>query len=360
MNIKPRALIMAGGTGGHVFPALAVAKALQQKGWHIDWLGTRHGLEADIVPKAGLPLHYISVVGVRRTGFIGLLLSPFRLLRAVFQSLEVIFQLKPNVILGMGGFASGPGGLAAWLLRKPLIIHEQNAVAGLTNRYLANLADEVFEAFPKTFKTSIKAICTGNPVREELRVLPPPRARMMEQDRPLRLLVLGGSRGAKALNEICSRSIKRISENERPEIWHQTGAGLNNATLDAYQNFGIKAKVEPFIQDMAEAYLWADLVLCRAGALTVAELAAVGVGSILVPFPYAVDDHQTLNARYLVDGNAALLVQQSMLTEEKLASLLEDFSKDRKKVLYFAENARALAKDNALDQVVTAFEKFVV
>jgi UDP-N-acetylglucosamine--N-acetylmuramyl-(pentapeptide) pyrophosphoryl-undecaprenol N-acetylglucosamine transferase len=240
-----------------------------------------------------------------------------------------------------------------------LIIHEQNAVAGFTNRCLANIANQVFEAFPKTFKSNIKALCSGNPVREELRQIPAPVLRYNKagnQDRPLRLLVLGGSRGAKALNEICSRSIKKITEAQRPEIWHQAGASHDEATREAYRLDGVVARVEPFIQDMAVAYRWADLVLCRAGALTVAELSAVGVASILVPFPYAVDDHQTENARYLVEGNAAVLVQQSMLSEEKLASILIDFSIDRNKVLNFAENARKLAKDNALEDILLAFD----
>lgn len=352
-----RILIMAGGTGGHVFPALAVARRLQEKGCEIHWLGTKDGLEADIVPKAAISIHYISVKGLRRKGKLAWVLAPFQVMIALFQSLRVILQVKPKVVLGMGGFVSGPGGIAAWLMRCPLVIHEQNAIVGMTNRWLAPVANQVLEAFPGAFPPTAKATCIGNPVREELLALEGPSSRFQNRVGPIRLLILGGSRGALALNQLCPLALQTIISDKRPEVWHQTGAGLDIATREAYQSKGVSARVEPFIDNMAEAYAWADLVLCRAGALTIAELTAVGVGSILVPYPYAVDDHQTHNGHFLKEAGAAKLMQQSELTKEILAKFLVELSEDRNKLLVMAEIARNLAYRDALTKVVTVCEK---
>lgn len=354
---KPRILIMAGGTGGHVFPALAVARRLQGKGWEVHWLGTREGLESKIVPNASIPIHYISVKGLRRMGKVGWFFAPVRLIITLFQSMRVMAFLKPNVVLGMGGFVAGPGGVAAWVCRCPLVIHEQNSIVGLTNRWLAPLAKEVLEAFPGAFQPSAKAIYIGNPVREALLDLPLPKERFKERKGALRLLVLGGSRGALALNEICPSAIGTLVLEKRPEIWHQSGGDNATRTADAYHKVGVVARVEPFIEDMAAAYSWADLVLCRAGALTVAELAAVGVGSILVPFPFAVDDHQTRNGRFLEQGNAGVVIAQSTLTPTTLANVLVTLLQDRDRLLKMAEAAYAMAKRDALTRVAAYCEE---
>jgi UDP-N-acetylglucosamine--N-acetylmuramyl-(pentapeptide) pyrophosphoryl-undecaprenol N-acetylglucosamine transferase len=349
---------MAGGTGGHVIPALTVARLLQDKGWEVHWLGTRSGLEATLVPKARIPLHYIFVKGLRRRGVFAWLFAPLQLLWALGQTLRILFKLKPKVVLGGGGFVSGPGGVAAWLMRCPLVIYEQNAIAGTTNRCLSRLASRVLEAFPGSFKANAKAICTGNPVRVELFHLPAPLERFKNRTGPLKLLILGGSRGAVALNQLCPKAILQIPTHRRPEVWHQVGAGQEDLVQQAYAVAGLIARVEPFIEDVATAYGWADLVLCRAGALTVSELAAVGVGSILVPFPFAVDDHQTYNGRFLAEQGAALLIAQSALSAEKLAQLLLELSEDRAQLLTMANAAYALARRDALMQVAAYCEGF--
>ncbi|HXH54715.1 MAG TPA: undecaprenyldiphospho-muramoylpentapeptide beta-N-acetylglucosaminyltransferase [Gammaproteobacteria bacterium] len=355
---KQRILIMAGGTGGHVFPALAVAERLISQGWDIHWLGTRAGLEANIVPNANIAIHYISVKGLRKNGILGWCLAPLRLLHALFQSLAIIHQLKPKVVLGMGGFISGPGGLAAWLLRCPLIVHEQNAIVGLTNRALSHLADRVLEAFPGAFNAKTKAIYTGNPIREALLAVPVPTRRFRERGlkesaEPLRLLVLGGSQGAVALNEVCPAAIQKMPIEKRPLVRHQTGV-KNDAVIKtkaAYEAAGLSAQVEPFIEDMASAYGWADLVLCRSGALTVTELATVGVGSILVPYPFAVDDHQTANGRFLEKAGAAKIIDQSELSAENLAKLFLELFSDRNRLLKMAEAAFSGAKRNSATEI---------
>lgn len=355
---KRRILIMAGGTGGHVFPALAVADRLRSQDWDIHWLGTKAGLESTIVPKANIPIHYIEIKGLRKNGLAGWCLAPFRLLLALFQSLKIIHQLKPDVVLGMGGFICGPGGIAAWLLRRPLIIHEQNAISGLTNRALSHVAVRVLEAFPGTFHANIKAIYTGNPIREMLVDLPQPNIRFKEHQGPKRLLVLGGSQGAVALNDICPAALQKMPIDKRPVVWHQVGS-KNDAvakTKAGYKAAGIDidteaVRIDPFIDDMAVAYAWADLVLCRSGALTVTELATVGVGSILVPYPFAVDDHQTANGRFLEKMGAARIVAQSQLKAEKLAELFLELLNDRDRLLKMAEAAYQIAKRNAVTEV---------
>ncbi len=350
-NMGP-VLIMAGGTGGHVFPALAVAERLRGLGVAVVWMGTRRGLEARVVPGAGFPLDCISVSGLRGKGVVRWLSAPFMLLWAFLQACRVLLERRPRAVLGLGGFVTGPGGVGAWVLRRPLLIHEQNAIAGLTNRLLARLADRVMEAFPGTFPAARRALCTGNPVRAAIAALPVPEIRMSGRTGRLRLLVLGGSLGARALNEVLPRVLAALAEDVRPEVWHQTGEAHLQDSREGYRKAGLEVSVVAFIEDMAQAYGWADLVLCRAGALTVAELAAAGVGAILVPYPFAVDDHQTGNAHYLSDAGAAVLVQQPELGAERLAALIAGFAADRTTVLAMARAARALARLDATEDVV--------
>jgi len=338
-----RVMIMAGGTGGHVFPALAVAAELRQRGAEVFWLGTRQGLEAKLVPAAGISMEWVSVSGLRGKGAATWLLAPWRLLWAALQVLAVMLRQRPVVVLGMGGFVTGPGGIMTWLLRKPLVIHEQNAIAGLTNRLLAPLAQRVLEAFPGTFHGK-HVTHTGNPVRRAIADLPIPEQRFAARSGVLRLLVLGGSLGARALNEVVPAALAQLSS--RPEVWHQAGSRNLDETLEHYRAAAVTARVEPFIDDMAAAYGWADLVVCRAGALTVAELAAAGVGAVLVPYPHAVDDHQTRNATYLSDAGAAVVIQQADLTRERFCELLATLA-DRSRLLVMAQAARGLAQPHA-------------
>lgn len=346
-----RLLIMAGGTGGHVFPALAVAHYLQARGVVITWLGTPHRMEAKLVPAHGFILDTIPIDGLRGKGVSSLLLAPWRLLSSTWQAIRIIRQRKPDVVLGMGGFASGPGGFAAWLLRKPLVIHEQNAVAGLTNRILAQFADTVCESFPQTFKLPSKLHTTGNPVRETIAQIPAPEQRFQERTGRLRLLVLGGSLGAKAINETLPRALALLPADKRPEIWHQSGEQHADLTAQLYAELGLEVKLTPFIQDMAEAYAWADYVIARAGALTVTELMAAGLPAVFIPFPQAVDDHQTKNAQGLVSAGVADLIQQKDLTPEKLAELLLSRYQDRAELLVRAHQARGLMQSTATAQV---------
>ena len=349
---KKVALIMAGGTGGHVFPALATAEKLQEQGVHVEWLGSRHGIEADLVPAAGLKLHSIEVRGLRGKGKLSLLLAPFKLLIALWQALSVVRSVKPDVVLGMGGFASGPGGLAAWLLRIPLIIHEQNAVAGMTNKALSKLAKKVLEAFQGAFKSGLTTQTVGNPVRGSILNLPEPKERFSDREGPLRLLVVGGSLGAKAINDLLPEVLADLPQEQRPEVWHQAGKRNIEETQQRYEALGVtECKVVPFIDDMAEAYSWADVVLCRAGALTVSELSNAGVASVLVPFPYAVDDHQTKNANYLAERDAAILIQQADLNKETLTALLTEQLNQRETLMEMANKALSLGKPEASDVV---------
>ena len=319
------ALIMAGGTGGHVFPALATAEKLKEQGVHVEWLGSKHGIEGELVPAANIKLHSIDVKGLRGKGKLSLLLAPFKLLFALYQAIKVLLKVKPNVVLGMGGFASGPGGLAAWILRKPLVIHEQNAVAGMTNKALSRFSKNVLEAFVDAFPASVSTTSVGNPVRGSILQMPEPQERYADRTGKIRLLVVGGSLGAKAINELLPEVLAELTPEQRPDVWHQTGKRNIEATLARYAEFKLAdCKVVPFIDAMDEAYAWADIVLCRSGALTVSELSIAGVPAILVPFPFAVDDHQTKNARYLADENAAVLIQQNELNKASLTSLLTE------------------------------------
>ena len=351
MPRKP-VLIMAGGTGGHVYPALAVADYLHNKQVPLYWLGTKKGLEARIVPAKGYALLTINISGLRGKGLLKWLLAPFVLCMALLQSIIILIRLKPAVILGMGGFVSGPGGIAAWLMRIPLCIHEQNAIAGFTNQLLAPLAHSVMQAFPGTFPVSVKAILTGNPVRAEIYNVTPPEQRIRSgSNEKLKLLVLGGSQGARSLNQIIPQTLSKLPSAIQLDVRHQTGSQLYAETEALYRELNCSGHLEPFIEDMAAAYAWADLVICRSGALTIAELSAVGVASILVPFPYAVDDHQTANAHYLSHQGAALLIQEQDLTSDKLCQLFIEYFYSRQNLLSMAQQARKLAKPQATCEV---------
>ena len=347
-----RFLVMAGGTGGHVFPALATARKLQDKGHEVHWLGSAGGMEERLIGETDIPLSTISVSGLRGKGPLALVLAPFRLARALWQALRVVMRVKPDCVIGMGGFVTGPGGMAAWLTRRPLLVHEQNAIAGMTNRILARFAETVMEAFPGSFGPAAITRCTGNPVRTDVAELPEPEQRMGDRKAPRRLLVLGGSLGATAINEKVPAAVALLPEALRPEIRHQCGERNHETALAAYGEAGVNASVEPFIKDMAEAYGWADLVICRAGALTISELCAAGVGALLVPFPHAVDDHQTRNADYMVKAGAALLMPQHKLTESLLADTLADLLANPQRLVDMARAARTLARPDATERVV--------
>jgi UDP-N-acetylglucosamine--N-acetylmuramyl-(pentapeptide) pyrophosphoryl-undecaprenol N-acetylglucosamine transferase len=342
-------MIMAGGTGGHVFPALAVADYLRARDWRVVWLGARAGMEATLVPQHGYDIAWVRFAGVRGKGLLAKLLLPLNLLIAFWQSLQALRAVRPNVVLGMGGYIAFPGGMMAALLGRPLAIHEQNSIAGLANRVLAAVADRTLVAFPGALP---KSLLTGNPVRTAIAQVAPPTTRFAGRTGPLRLLVVGGSLGAAALNEVVPHALALLPPEARPIVTHQSGAKHVDALRERYARAGVAAELLPFIDDMAQAYGGADVVLCRAGAMTVAEVAAVGAAAIFVPFPHAVDDHQTTNARYLADQGAALLVLQRELTAEAFAALLRGLTRER--LLAMAEKARALGKPDATRAVAEA------
>ena len=344
-------LIMAGGTGGHIFPALALARLLRARSYDVIWLGTKAGLEARIVPANNLPIEWLSVGGLRGKGLATLLAAPFKLTRALWQAVRVMRKHRPQVVVGLGGFVTGPGGLAAWLTRAPLVIHEQNAIAGFTNKRLAPLARAVLEAFPNSFDAGTKARAIGNPVRAEIFAVPPPVERFAHRGGSIRILVIGGSLGAMKLNAVVPFALAKLAGTIHFEVRHQAGEKWVENARKSYAEANVRAAVRPFIDDMAEAYGWADLVICRAGALTVSELAAAGVGAILVPFPAAVDDHQTHNARYLVSEGAAVLIPDRELTAERLSEELQKLCAGRGKLLSMADRARMLARPRAAEDL---------
>ena len=350
MSARP-ILVMAGGTGGHVYPALAVARALQAKSWNVVWLGTQRGLEARVIPAAGIDIEWISVKGLRRKGLLSLLVAPFQLAWALLQSLGVILRRRPAAVLGMGGFVSGPGGVAAWLTRRPLVIHEQNAAAGLTNRLLARLARVVLQAFPGSFNSRFHAETVGNPVREDIMAIAPPADRYAARKGPLRLLVLGGSQGSLALNRTVPAALAQLDADSRPAVRHQCGERTLNVAERAYAEHDVDVELLPFIEDMAEAYSWADIDVCRAGALTVAELCAAGLPAIFVPYPSAVDDHQTANAGPMSDAGAAAIIQEADLTPATLAELLGSWLQSRAGLQARAQKARELAVPDSLRRI---------
>ena len=342
-------MIMAGGTGGHVFPALAVAEKLRQQGWRVIWLGARTGMEAALVPRHGYEMAWVRFSGLRGKGLLRALALPLNLLIAFWQSARAILAQRPDVVLGMGGYISFPGGMMAAFLGRPLAIHEQNSIAGLANKVLARLADRALQAFPGALPG---AQLSGNPVRGEIAALAAPRARYAARAGRLRLLVLGGSLGAQILNQTVPQALALLTEEARPEVTHQAGEKHIEALRAGYAAAGIKAEALAFIDDMAQYYADADLVICRAGALTVAELACAGVAGILVPLPHAVDDHQTSNARFLSERGAAILLPQSELTPARLAELLRPLT--REQLLGMAEKARALGRPDAAEIVAAA------
>lgn len=343
-------LIMAGGTGGHIIPAMSVAKRLRDQGHEIHWLGTKLGLEADLVPKADIPLHCIKVKGVRKKGLKAKFKLPFELLSAMFQAMKVIERVKPQMVVGFGGYASGPGGLAAKLKSVPLFIHEQNAKAGMTNRWLAKVASQSFQAFPNAIEGA-KTI--GNPVRNEFFAIKDASERIQE-NQPLKVLVVGGSLGAVDLNQAVLGALKQMPKESRPALKHQVGKRNEQAMLDAYKSAEVEAEVVSFIDDMAQAFEWADMLICRAGALTVSEVAAAGVAALFVPYPYAVDDHQTLNAQFLTKQKAGLLKQQKELDGAWLAKQFEHFSQNKSELIAMGGKARELASRDACEQLVIA------
>ena len=338
-------LVMAGGTGGHIFPALAVAENMRGRGWNVCWLGNPDGMEARLVPQHGFEMVGINFAALRGKGLLRKLLLPLNLLRGFWQAQKAIRKINPDVVLGMGGYITFPGGMMAALLGRPLVLHEQNSVAGLANRVLAGVADRILTGFPDVFK---KGHWVGNPVRPEIANIAPPAERLADRSGALRLLVIGGSLGAQALNETAPLGMALLAADEQPQIVHQAGEKHIEALKANYAAVGVQAHCVSFIEDVAGAYEWADLVICRSGALTVAELAAAGVASILVPFPHAVDDHQTGNARFLVNVGGAFLLPQPELTPEAIA-LIRNYS--RGQLLEMAEKARSLARPDATDEL---------
>ena len=347
-----KVLVTAGGTGGHVFPALAAARLFKEQGIEVLWIGTRQGIEADIVPKNSIDIEYLDIAGVRGQGLARLLWAPLKIVKAVVQVIGIVRRYQPDLVLGMGGFVTGPTGVGVWLCGRPVFIHEQNAIAGFTNKMLARLARRVFQAFPGAFAPGSRIETTGNPVRREIAQLESPVSRYEQHDGPVRILILGGSQGAVALNQLVPKALAFLQGELNFLVRHQCGAKNIEAATACYQQAGVDAEVLPFIDDMAAAYGWADVVVCRSGALTVSELAAAGVASILIPYPFAVDDHQTKNGEYLNAAGAAVLVQQSDLNESDLAQLLREKLSSRQELKRMAEKARSLAMINATEKLV--------
>ena len=346
------ALVMAGGTGGHIFPGLAVAEALRDKSWRVHWLGGPDSMESRLVPPRGFAFETIDFSGVRGKGVKTLLLLPLRLLKAFWQSIQAVRRVKPDVVIGLGGYITFPAGMMSVLLGKPLVLHEQNSVAGMANKVLAGVADRVFSAFPGVMK---KARWVGNPLRPAFLQQAGPQQRLASRTGPLKLLVVGGSLGAKALNGIVPQALALIPREQRPVVTHQSGAKQIDELRANYQAAGVEAELVPFIDDMAQAFAAADLVVCRAGASTVTEIAAIGAAAVFVPFPFAVDDHQTTNAKFIVDGGGGWLVQQKDLTPQWLADLLRKTG--RKELIERGLRAKAMAKTNATAEIVAACEE---
>ena len=349
------ALVMAGGTGGHIFPGLAVADGLRAAGWRVHWLGAPGSMEAQLVPPRGYAFEPVAFGGVRGKGMTTLMVLPLKLLRAFWQSLQVLRRVKPNVLVGMGGYITFPGALMGVATGRPLVLHEQNSVAGMANKVLAGFAARVFTAFPGVLAKARQVRWIGNPLREPFLHQPPPAERFAGRSGPLRLLVVGGSLGAKALNDIVPQALALLPAGQRPRVTHQSGSKQIEALRANYAAAGVEAECVPFIDDMAQAYADADLVICRAGATTVSELAAVGAAALFVPFPHAVDDHQTANARFLVDQGAGSLIQQRELTPEKLADVLQ--KTERSALVMQGQNAKKMQKIDAVGEIVKACEE---
>jgi UDP-N-acetylglucosamine--N-acetylmuramyl-(pentapeptide) pyrophosphoryl-undecaprenol N-acetylglucosamine transferase len=349
--VRGPVLIMAGGTGGHVFPALAVAKVLRERGVPVVWLGVPASMEARLVPANGFPIEWVRVRGIRGKGVAAWAMAPLAIVNAVLQAVAVLRRVRPCAVLGAGGYVSGPGGIAAWLLRIPLLIHEQNAVPGLTNRWLARIAGQVLQAFPDSFKRSVHARTVGNPVRADIAAVAEPAARFAGRSGRARLLVFGGSQGAQRLNALVPTALSRLAPERRPQVRHQAGERGIDAARAAYSTAQVEADVLPFIEDMAAAYAWADVALCRAGAMTIAELQAAGLGAILIPLPTATDDHQTKNADAMVSIGAGRVLQERDLTADALGACIAELTADRGRLLQMAEAARRARVIDAAAQV---------
>ncbi len=348
-------LVMAGGTGGHVFPGLAVADKLKAQGWQISWLGTQERMEAQLVPEHGYEIDFIDIAGVRGNGLKRLLMAPLRIIKSIIQARAVLKKRHVDLVLGMGGFASGPGGIAAWMMGIPVILHEQNAAAGLTNRILAHFSKKILMGFSGAFRSE-KAVLVGNPVRKELLNLP--EKQISAQNSPLKVLVIGGSLGARVLNEQLPKAFSRFDSSQL-KILHQSGKGNDESLKAVYQKLELDVDVQPFIHDMDAAYAWADLVICRAGALTVAEVAVVGLPAIFVPLPHAVDDHQTKNAQDLLNKEAALLIPQNELNADKVSDYLQRFSQNRALLKKMSENSRKAAITDATESLAAICNQLV-
>lgn len=352
-------LIMAGGTGGHIYPGLAVADVLRQQNIPVRWLGADGGMEALTVPKAGIELDLVAISGLRGKGLKRWVHMPLMLIRAVWQARRLLEANRPGCAISFGGYAAAPGGIAAWTKGIPLLVHEQNRIPGLTNRLLVHFSRRILQGFPGTFSEKLSPIDSGNPVRREVAALPEPKTRFAGRTGPIRVLITGGSQGASILNQVVPAALKILSSFLSFEIHHQAGAQRVDEALEAYALEGVDAEVQPFINDMAKAYAWADLVICRSGALTVAELAAVGVASVLVPFAYAVDDHQTRNAEYLANANAAIILPQNSIDPQVLATTLKPLLSDRGLLFSMANAARQLALPDAAENVAEACSDWV-
>jgi UDP-N-acetylglucosamine--N-acetylmuramyl-(pentapeptide) pyrophosphoryl-undecaprenol N-acetylglucosamine transferase len=352
-------LIMAGGTGGHIFPGLAVAEVLRQQNIPVRWLGAVGGMETRTVPDAGIELDVVAITGLRGKGLMRWIQMPLMLFRAVWQARRLLEANRPGCAISFGGYAAAPGGIAAWTKGIPVLVHEQNRIPGLTNRLLMRFARKILQGFPGTFPHDKSAIDSGNPVRRQVASIEAPQTRLAGRSGPVRVLVTGGSQGAQILNKVVPAALKLLSSSIATQVRHQAGAKRVDEALEAYGTAGVDADIQPFISDMAEAYSWADLVICRSGALTVAELAAAGVASVLVPFAYAVDDHQTRNAQYLADAGAAIILSQSTLDAKILASALEPLLCDRTTLATMANAARQQALPNAAEKVVEACHEWV-
>ena len=345
-----RIMILAGGTGGHIFPALAVASELRERGCEVMWMGTHAGMEARLVPAAGIPIHWLSVAGFRGKNVLRKLTAPFKLIGACIQAARILLREKPQAVLGMGGFVAGPGGFMARLLGIPLLVHEQNRIPGTTNRILVKWAQVVLQAFPDCFPSALGALWVGNPLRKA--IIESPAKSHFAPGNPLKLLVVGGSQGAKVLNQVVPQALAQTGSPVK--VLHQTGADALAETQALYQSLAVDAQVVAFIDDMAGAYRWADLAICRAGAMTVSELMATSLPAVLVPFPYAIDDHQTANARYLADAGAAILMPQTELNPQHLAEVIQQLQRDPQRLSGMAEQAASLAK---LDAAVVVAER---
>jgi UDP-N-acetylglucosamine--N-acetylmuramyl-(pentapeptide) pyrophosphoryl-undecaprenol N-acetylglucosamine transferase len=352
MNQRP-VLIMAGGTGGHVFPALSVAKVLRERGVPVVWLGVPGSMESRLVPANGFSIEWVRVKGIRGKGVAAWLMAPFRIVSAVVQAIAVLRRVRPRSVLGAGGYVSGPGGIAAWLLRVPLLIHEQNAIPGLTNRWLARIASQVLQGFPGSFDSKLGARFVGNPVRADIAAIPEPAERFEGRSGRARVLVFGGSQGAQRLNAMVPLALSQLDPKRRPQVRHQAGERGIDAARDAYRQARVEAEVTPFIEDMAAAYAWADVAVCRAGAMTIAELQAAGLGALLIPLPVATDDHQTKNAETMVHIGAGRVLQERDMTAEILSACIAELTADRDRMRRMAMAARGARVTDAALQVAS-------